>query len=156
LIAALIARGYRVVAMAHLIDPTTRDRLISLGAEPREVSLINNSTSLRGTADSVRALIASFREIRPDTIIAYTVKPVTLGAIAAAHVGVPSFVPLVTGLGFAFTKGPGIKRRLSRLVASLLYRCAFRRSHAIVFQNSDDLEEFRARPARAPHRSCCR
>jgi glycosyltransferase involved in cell wall biosynthesis len=139
----LVGRGHRVVAMAHAIDPATRERLAAIGAEARDVSLVNNSLNPLSMAKSVGALAGAFREIRPGTVIAYTVKPVTLGAIAAARVGVPAFVPLVTGLGFAFTEGGGLKRRLSRLVASQLYRRAFRLSRSIVFQNPDDRDEFR-------------
>jgi glycosyltransferase involved in cell wall biosynthesis len=67
---------------------------------------------------------------------------VTLGAMAAAKVGVPSFVALVTGLGFAFTEGGGLKRHVSRIAASRLYRRAFRLAKAIIFQNPDDRDEF--------------
>jgi glycosyltransferase involved in cell wall biosynthesis len=51
-------------------------------------------------------------------------------------------VALVTGLGFAFTEGGGLKRLLSRFVATRLYRGAFRRCAAIIFQNPDDRDHF--------------
>lgn len=141
----LVARGHRVVGMAHAIDPATRERLAGIGAEARDVPLVNNSMNPLAMAASVRALAAAFADIRPDTVIAYTVKPVTLGAIAAARTGVPAFVALVTGLGFAFTGGGGLKRRISRLAASRLYRKAFRHARAIIFQNPDDRDEFMRR-----------
>ena len=145
LIADLVARGYKVVAIAHQIDEATGARLRDLGAEPRSVALVNNSMNPLSMARSVAALTAVFREIRPAAVIAYTVKPVTLGAIAAARAGVPSFAALVTGLGYAFTEGRGLKRTLSRLAATRLYKRAFRLSRTIIFQNRDDCADFARR-----------
>lgn len=145
LIADLVARGYRVVAMAHEIDEATAGRLRAIRAEPRSVPLVNNSMNPLSMAKSARALTAVFREIGPDAVIAYTVKPVTLGAIAAARAGVASFTALVTGLGYAFTQGSGLKRTLSRVAATWLYRRAFRLSRTIIFQNPDDCAEFARR-----------
>jgi glycosyltransferase involved in cell wall biosynthesis len=56
---------------------------------------------------------------------------------------VPRFVCLVTGLGYAFTGGREPKRLLSRLVGRMMYKRAFRRAFLAVFQNPDDLGEFR-------------
>lgn len=145
MIADLVERGHRVVGMADSVDDITCERLKAIGAEARSVPILNHSLSPISMAKSVRALTKAFRDIRPDTVIAYTVKPVTLGAIAAAHVRIPNFVALVTGLGFAFTEGSGFKRRISRVVASALYRYAFHLSRSIIFQNPDDRDDFRRR-----------
>jgi glycosyltransferase involved in cell wall biosynthesis len=142
MIAALVERGYRVVAMAPAIGPDIRAALAELGAEARDVALVNSSLDPLAAARSLRLLTAALREVAPDALIAYTVKPVTLGAIAARRAGVPNFVALVTGLGFAFTEGGGLKRRLAKAVATLLYRRAFRRSRSIIFQNPDDRAHF--------------
>jgi glycosyltransferase involved in cell wall biosynthesis len=145
LIAELISRGYRVVAMAPRIGSDIAGQLRSMGAEPRDVDIENASMAPRATLRSLRALERAFREIRPDAVIAYTIKPVTLGCLAAAKAGVPRIVALITGLGFAFIDGGGLKRRLSRLVATTLYRRALRKAHAIIFQNPDDRAFFRDR-----------
>ena len=144
LIAELVRRGHRVVAMAPAIGADTAARLAALGAEPCEVPIINNSINPVSMIRTLAALARLFREIRPHTVIAYTVKPVTLGALAAARAGVPNFVALITGLGFAFTEGGGARRRLSRAAATLLYRLALRRARSIIFQNPDDRRDFEA------------
>lgn len=143
LIAELVARGYRVVAMAPRIDAETDAKLRAIGAEPRDVEIENASMAPHKTWRSLRALERAFREIRPDAVIAYTIKPVTLGCLAAARAGVPNIVALITGLGFAFTEGGGAKRRLSRIVARALYRRALKKAHAVIFQNPDDRAFFR-------------
>jgi glycosyltransferase involved in cell wall biosynthesis len=143
LIGELVRRGYRVVAMAPDIGDEVREKLKRLGAEAEDVPIVNNSLHPLSAWASLRVLTARLRALKPEAVIAYTVKPVTLGSLAAARAGVPKFVALVTGLGFAFTEGGGLRRRLSRLVASRLYRKAFRRATSIVFQNPDDRDHFR-------------
>lgn len=143
LIKALVARGYEVIAVAPGIDATLTDQLRVLGASARDVSLgrasLNPRKALRTRGDLARL----FRALAPDTVIAYTITPIVLGAPAAAAAGVPNFVPLVTGLGYAFTGGWEPKRLLSRAAATLLYWRAFRASRIAIFQNKDDRAEFR-------------
>jgi glycosyltransferase involved in cell wall biosynthesis len=144
LIADLVKRGYRVVAMAPAIGEEVRAGLRRIGAEALDVPVINNSLNPWSALRSLSLLTRRFREIAPDAVIAYTIKPVTLGALAAARAKVPKIVALVTGLGFAFTEGSGSRRRLSRVVATHLYRRAFRRCSSIIFQNPDDRDYFAA------------
>jgi glycosyltransferase involved in cell wall biosynthesis len=143
LIAAMVARGHRVFALAPGIDAATSEQLRALGAEPRSVELARTSLNPLGILASKRALSRTFRELRPDLVIAYTIKPVVLGAGAARSAGVERFVPMVTGLGYAFTGGAEPKRIVSRIAASLMYRRAFARSAVALFQNPDDLADFR-------------
>jgi glycosyltransferase involved in cell wall biosynthesis len=143
LIAEMVKRGHRVVAMAPSIGGEVADTLRGMGAEPREVPLVNSSLNPLASIKSISALTALLREIRPDVFIGYTIKPVTLGSIAAARAGVGQIVALVTGLGYAFTGGRDARRRLSRVAAGLLYRLAFRRCDRIIFQNPDDRDFFR-------------
>lgn len=94
---------------------------------------------LRSLRD-VRRLI---RRVRPDVVISYTIKPVILGALAGRAERIPTIVSLITGVGYAFTEGREIKRRISRAIAAPLYRLALRRSTTIIFQNPDDVESKR-------------
>lgn len=143
LIAELVGRGYRVIAMAPRIDAKTDAAVRALGAEPHEIAIDNASMSPLAAIRTVLALTAAFRRIRPHALIAYTIKPVTLGTLAAARVGVPKIIALITGLGFAFSDDGGFKRRLSRVVAGHLYRRALARATSIIFQNPDDRAFFR-------------
>ena len=145
LIAAMIARGHQVFAMAPDIDPETARQLEALGASPVSVPLEQTSLNPFAGARSIGALKRTFARIRPDVLIAYTIKPIVLGGPAARAAGVPRFVPLVTGLGYAFTEGREPRRLIARAAASLLYRRAFGYSNAAIFQNPDDLSEFHRR-----------
>ena len=144
LIAALVARGHRVLAAAPAIDDATASRLRALGAEPLSVGLSNSSLSPLQMMRSYRALRRLLRAERPDVILSYTIKPVIIGALAGRAEGVGRVVSLITGLGFALTgERIGMKRRAVRAAAAFLYRRAAARSDLILFQNPDDLADFR-------------
>lgn len=145
LIKDLADRGHRVIAMAPLIDDGVRRRLAALGAAAQDVVIDNQNMNPLHMLKSIRSIRDALRTIAPDVVIAYTIKPVTLGAIAASRSPRTRFVALITGLGFAFTRGSSLKRVLARAVATVLYRQALKRSDAVVFQNPDDCGEFRER-----------
>ncbi|WP_395622971.1 glycosyltransferase family 4 protein [Sphingomonas daechungensis] len=143
LIAAIAQRGHRVVAAAPQISAEIAEQLRARGAEPRELSLVNASLNPFAMLQSFRDVRRLIREVRPDALIAYTIKPVVLGALAGHAERVPTIVSLITGLGYAFTGGRELKRLLSRSIAGPLYRLALARSTEIIFQNSDDEALFR-------------
>jgi glycosyltransferase involved in cell wall biosynthesis len=99
-----------------------------------------NPLALLRSFSTMRALLNSER---PNILIAYTIKPVIIAALAGRAERVPLIVSLITGAGYAFTPGHEIGRRLSRIIASALYRRAFKRSDVIIFQNPDDERLFR-------------
>jgi glycosyltransferase involved in cell wall biosynthesis len=143
LIEAMIARGHSVVAAAPGIDEQTAHALREIGAKPRDIPLNNVSLNPLELFRSVRAMRLLIREERPDVVLAYTIKPVIAAALAGRAEGVGTIVALITGVGYAFTGGVELKRRVSRAAASFLYRLALRRSDVIVFQNPDDERLFR-------------
>jgi hypothetical protein len=72
LIAAIVERGHRVVAAAPSISAEVAEKLRQLGAEPRELQLVNASLNPASMLQSLRQVRALIREIRPDVLIAYT------------------------------------------------------------------------------------
>jgi glycosyltransferase involved in cell wall biosynthesis len=140
----MVARGHRVIAAAPAIDPDTASALRDLGAEPLSLPISNVSLNPFGLLRSLRALRQSLRQIQPDVIIAYTIKPVILAATAGRAERVGRIVALITGVGYAFTGGREAKRLVARLAGSALYRLALARSDEIVFQNPDDEALFRS------------
>lgn len=144
MIAAMVARGWRVTAIAPGIDEPTREALQAMGAEVVSIHLAR--TGMNPLADlAYRAeLLKLFRRLRPDALLAYTAKPVIWGTLAAKSAGVPRVVSMITGLGFAFTEGAGspLKRSIARLAASFLYRRALARADRVLFQNPDDRDLF--------------
>ena len=105
LIKAMIGRGHRVVCMAPEIEAETADRLAALGAEVRPVDMQRAGLNPVQDLRTYRSLRKALSEISPDVVIPYTIKPVVWGVLAAHSAGVARIVPLITGLGFAFTGG---------------------------------------------------
>lgn len=142
LIAALVSRGTRVYALAPDYDDDLKRRVTALGAHPVDCSMARAGLNpLRDLGDLWR-LSRLLRRLAPDATLAYFVKPVIYGSIAAWLAGVPDRYSLVAGLGFVFTddsasRRPG--RRLLRAVVARLYRFALARNRRVILQNQDDL-----------------
>ena len=75
------------------------------------------------------------REVKPDVVLSYTIKPNIYGGMACAALKIP-YIVNVTGLGTALGE-----RGILQLVTIKLYRRAMRRVCKILFQN-DDNEQF--------------
>ncbi|MEB2352514.1 MAG: glycosyltransferase family 4 protein [Burkholderiaceae bacterium] len=142
LIAALVSRGTQVYALAPDYDDDLKQRVAALGAHPVDCSMARAGLNpLRDLGDLWR-LSRLLRRLAPDATLAYFVKPVIYGSIAAWLAGVPDRYSLVAGLGFVFTddsasRRPG--RRLLRAVVAKLYRFALARNRRVILQNQDDL-----------------
>lgn len=153
LIAALAERGHEVFAAAPDIDAEVTARLVALGATPVPVVLGRTSLNPVATWKSGRQLRELVKRIAPDVMIAYTIKPIVLGAAAARAARVPFFAAMITGMGYAFLGGLDPKRLAIRLVAMLMYRRALAASQLVIFQNEDDRRDFgrlRLLPAAKP------
>lgn len=88
-------------------------------------------------------LYRTYKEERPDLILAYTIKPVIWGGFAARFAGI-KFYALVTGLGFAF-QGKGLKRKLLTKLVSFLYKVTLSHASMVIFQNEDNRQLFVSR-----------
>ena len=140
----LLSGGHEVYVLAPQLskDLPTYNWLISHGIKCHDINL--SRASINPFLD-IRAFFeyySVFLRIKPDLLLVYTIKPILLGLIASFFVSTPSRIPLITGLGYAFTEGAGLKRIIVRLCASSLYRFALQFSTFIFFQNVDDFQYF--------------
>lgn len=85
----------------------------------------------------VRKYKKIIRQIQPDAVLTFTIKPNLYGGMAAASCGVP-YISAVTGLGGAFERGP-----IFRAMTVLLYRYALRRVDTLFFENKSNSEVFK-------------
>jgi len=88
------------------------------------------------------AIFRILRSVRPDAFLAYTIKPVVYGLIAARVAGVPKRFALITGLGYTFAEERN--GRLVGLIARRLYSVALAGATKVFFQNPDDERLFRS------------
>lgn len=157
LIEALLNAGLKVhVAAPGLAagDPVGQ-RLVAMGVTVHDIPLRRTGMSPLADFGTALALWRVMRLIRPSFVMAYTVKPVVYGMLAAWGAGVPHRFALITGLGYAFQaqKDDGLKRVLLHSVVKMLYTAALRRTNKVFFQNPDDEALFRSLRILAPKAS---
>jgi glycosyltransferase involved in cell wall biosynthesis len=145
LLRALQAAGHEVTAVAPA-DAETAARLADLGVAflpcPLERAGMN---PLHDLAYLVR-LVRILRTMRPDAMLAYTVKPVIWGLLAGRLASIRHRFALITGLGYAFTaQGQGRSRSALASLLSALYRQSLQGCRVVFFQNPDDQREFAVR-----------
>ena len=145
LIAALVSRGFDVVAVAP--DDEYRDRLRELGCRYVPLNMDNQGTHPVKDALLLWRYFVVLRRERPAVILSYTVKPNIYASLAARFTGV-TVINNVSGLGTAFLRGGW----LGGIVCSL-YRVALRRSHRVFFQNEEDRQVFIEKRLVAPART---
>lgn len=153
LVRAIAERGHSITCIAPDIDAVAAAKLQDFGARATSVAISRSSLNPLDDLKTYRALRQAISEISPDVVIPYTIKPVVWGTLAAHAEGVGRIVPIMTGLGYAFTGGWSAARIVSLGAASVLYRLALSKAHMVLFQNPDDLALFRGRgllPARIP------
>ncbi len=143
LIRAFVQRGHEVVAVGP--EGGFEAALQALGADYRQVPFARAGLSPWGDLFLLAKLVRVMRELQPDIVFSYAVKPVIYGSLAARIAGVVQSYCMITGLGFAFTEGKGQGRGILQGLIRLLYRLALKHSRAVFFQNPDDLELFRGR-----------
>lgn len=167
LLRALVARGHKVMALAPPDEGSRADMpdieaaLRAMGVEltrfPMQRGGVNPCQDMR----TLLALRREFLLLQPDLVLAYTIKPVIYGSLAArwaarganppATPAKPMVAALITGLGYAFggiesdacsgAQGWSGRRVLSELVLRL-YRKALENNRVVIFQNPDDRDLF--------------
>lgn len=150
LLAALVARGHEVIALAPPeggTAPATEAALHRMGVSLLRYPLDRGGMDPRKDLRTLLALRGHFEALRPGLVLPYTIKPVIYGSLAARWAKVPAVASLVTGLGYGFgglsdTGLPGTTQTLSRrLLTELvvrLYAKALEQNRVVFFQNPDD------------------
>lgn len=141
LLAAMVARGHDVIAMAADGTPAVEAALAALGVRFEPIELARTGIDPVADARALGALARRLRALAPDLVLGYTIKPVIYGSIAARLAGVPHRAAMITGLGSALASVRTPKQRLIAAVARLLYRAGLAQCEVVIFQNPDDRDE---------------
>ena len=141
LMADFVRGGHEVIGMSPGDPDGWQARAIrALGARFEPIDMARQSITPARDLATYRALVRRFRELRPDLVFSYTIKPVIYGSLAARKAGVPLRSALIPGLGQMFTS-PGASGAAKRAIAGALYRRALGAVDSVFVQNEDD-EEF--------------
>lgn len=141
LIKSFIENGHNVVALASNATEAEITDIEKLGVKYIDYPVKRNQLSILADIKTLLSFRKIFKHEKPDVILAYTIKPVIWGGIAARFLPKAKFYGLITGLGFAFQQNTFKRYILSKLV-TFLYRFSLSRAAKVIFQNPDNLQVF--------------
>lgn len=130
----LLAQGHEIHTVAPVDDYT--QHLTDLGCVHHRVKMDSRGANPIKDSALILELFLTYKKIRPDIILHYTIKPNVYGTLAASMLKIP-VINNVCGLGTVF-----LKRNLVSAIAMILYKISFRFAHKVFFQNPDDLKLF--------------
>lgn len=145
LIKDLSSSNIRVFALAPDLDARMKEELINLGAQPVDYKMSRVGVNPIADFLSFLSIFAQLKNIKPNIVLSYFVKPVVYGSIAAWLLGVPRRIAMIEGLGYVFTY-PIVELsqrvRLLRFLVTSMYRISLKLVDKIVFLNQDDRFDF--------------
>jgi glycosyltransferase involved in cell wall biosynthesis len=142
LLQAMVAAGHEVHACAGEPMQAAMQQLSAMGVTFHPVALDRRGTSVLGDLHYRRALARIIASLKPDVVLAYTIKPIVYGLPAAAKAGAGTRAAMITGAGAA-QPGSTIKEHVVGWISRRLYRRALRHASVALFQNPDDEAMFK-------------
>ncbi len=139
LIRAMVELGHKVICLGP--EAGFEQPLQELGADYRQIPLHRTGLNPLKDVKTLLSLRKVLKEIKPDIVFSYTVKPIVYGSIAAHMAGVRQMYAMITGLGYVFI-GQTFKQRLLTQIVAFLYRRGLKYNQVVFFQNPDDLHLF--------------
>ena len=143
--------GYKVTVIAF--DDTYSEQIKGLSVDFYSVGSCNRSLnpfslfSLKGKYKKI------LKEIRPDVVMTFMLKPNIFGVLAAKEVGVEKIYSVIEGAGDAFTYNT-LKWRIVRSIISTLYKKSLKIPQKVIFLNNDDREDFIEKGLVNENKSC--
>lgn len=134
LIVALLEDGHEIHVLASMDD--RYNDLMQYNVKYHKINMNKIGTKPLQDYKLLRSYKEIYKEINPDIILHFTIKPNIYGSLAASKLNIP-VVNNVTGLGRSFRK----KSLLNKIVR-ILYKKAFKTPKKIFFQNTDDMNLF--------------
>lgn len=134
LVERLLADGHEVAISSPYGERI--DDLKALGCSYYPIELSRHGTNpiqeLKLIADYKKLL----RDVKPDMVFSYTIKPNIYGGMACQTMGIP-YVANITGLGTAVENGG-----IMQAITVMLYKLAFRKVQRVFTQNEENRKFF--------------
>ena len=130
----LLKEGYEV----HISSPYGEriDDLIDIGCHYVEAEIARHGTNLIEEAKLFLYYRKTIKDVKPDIILSFTIKPNIYGGMAARIEGIP-YIANITGLGSA-VENEGLLQKISLM----LYKLAFKKVSCVFFQNEENKQFF--------------
>ncbi|MCZ0760374.1 glycosyltransferase family 4 protein [Vibrio diabolicus] len=141
LVTAMSQSGVVITTLASEANKKEIRTIESLPSCYMDVPINRNGLNPFKDLNTVLKFFLIFKKHNPDVVLAYTIKPIIWGGLAARFTCVKSFYAMITGLGYAFQKG-GVAKNLLNVLVKFLYRSALKKSKGVIFQNRDNMQVF--------------
>jgi len=141
LIRNFIEAGHDVIVMTAEASLDVVAEVEELGASFRPYIVERNGLNPIADIRTLFAIKSALKDIQPDHVLAYTIKPIIWGGIAARLIGFKRFSAMITGLGYAFEKGSFTRNSINFIVKHL-YKFSLANAKNVIFQNQDNRKLF--------------
>ncbi|MBO5334279.1 MAG: glycosyltransferase family 4 protein [Clostridia bacterium] len=130
----IIKEGYEVI----ISSPYGKriDDLIEEGCLYKNIEFSRHGMNPIKECVLIAKYIKLLKEVKPDVVLSYTIKPNIYGGIACSLTKTP-YIANITGLGTAIENGGMIQK-----VLCVLYKIGLRKAHKVFFQNEGNKEFF--------------
>lgn len=140
LIKSIEDTGVDVLSVSSPLTEPLKQEFLEKKIKHESVTFKRNGLSPLQDLKTLTELFRLFRSKAPSFVLAYTIKPVIWGGLAARFTNT-KFYALITGLGFAF-QGQGLKRKTLTKLVSFLYKLSLKSATKVIFQNEDNRRLF--------------
>ena len=136
LLQALVKRGDTVFLSSQIEKNATPKVLEDIGCKFIETRMNQRGTNPLDEFKLIKEYKRIISEVKPNIVMAYTIKPNIYGSVACRKLGVP-VIANVTGIGMAL-ENAGLLQKIS----VWLYRWGFKKTDFVFFQNQESIDFF--------------
>ena len=112
------------------------DDLVAMGCEYHSIEISRHGMNPVQELKLLNVYTKLLKEVQPDIVLTFTIKPNIYGGMACAKRGIP-YVVNITGLGTAVENGGLVQK-----ITVMLYRIALRKAQKVFFQNTENQQFF--------------
>ena len=141
LISAFVKAGHEVIVMTAPASTEVVGEVTALGASFKSYSVERNGLNPVADLRTLLEIKNALTLLKPDHVLAYTIKPIIWGGIAARFIGFKNFHAMITGLGYAFETG-SFARNAVNIIVKHLYKFSLANAKSVIFQNQDNRQLF--------------
>lgn len=136
LLEALVKRGDEVYLSSQIEKNASPKVLEDIGCKFIETKMSQRGTNPLDEFKLIKEYKRIINEVKPQIVMAYTIKPNIYGSVASRQLGVP-IIANITGLGMALEN-----RGLLQKISVWLYRWGIKKTDFVFFQNQESVDFF--------------
>lgn len=134
--------GYDVHITTSDEDQEHVAQIKATGLPFHPLPLAQHGTNPLAEIKTLQAMIALYRQLKPDLVHHVSIKPVLYGGIAARMAGIKAVVGAMSGLGYVFIDDSPKARLLRQIIRPILGIALAHPNTSMIFQNPEDRQRF--------------